>query len=292
MVTTNPLYVEVSCGRRVVRLGGAGTDATSGLSVTSDGIEGWHSTPDAKVSMTEMQTGDGAHAVDGSQVLYGARTVTVPWAAVGTTRDDALASDLLLLATAHEVVRLRVVDASSDTYVTGYTQVGTDAGVSRPSMTGTLTVTCADPRRYATTARTAQMLTLSRVPGGLSYGTAGLGLVYDLDYGGTPETLQNHAVIENHGTSVAYPVVTVTGPIDGGLRIDWDGGSVAYSQPVGAVPLVLDSLTRTASVGGLDTSRHLTARGFPTVPAGGSISMTFQGTGTGWADVVVRDTYI
>lgn len=291
MVT--PLFAELSFGGTTVRLDGSGGRRRgSGLYVSSDGIEGWYSTPDAKVSMTEMQTGDGAHTVEESQVLYAARTVTLHWVAVGDSRDGALAGDLALLSTAHRLVRLRVVDASSDTYATGYTQVSADAGMASSVMTGTVTVVCPDPRRYSTEARRVQLLPVAGVSGGLHYGEGGPGLLYPLDYGESAETLQNVGTLVNEGTSPAYPVVTLTGPLEGGARVDWDGGSVAYSQPVAGVPLALDSLTRTASVAGLDVSRSLTSRAFPVVPAGGSVSLNFQAYGTGWADVEWHDTYI
>lgn len=284
------LYAELSFDGKTVRLD-TGKAAGPCLCIASGGIEGWYSTPDAKVSMTEMQTGDGAHAVQESSILYGARTVTVNWAAFGIDRESALAGDLALLSTAHRLVRLRVVDGSSDTFVVGYAQVGADAAVASNGMTGTLTVVCPDPRRYSTEARRVQLLPGSAVSGGLSYG-GGDGLVYQLTYGGDPESLQNVATIANSGTSTAYPAITVNGPMNGGFRIDWDGGSVAYSQPVRGVPLELDCLTRTASIGGLDTSRHLTSRGFPSIPPGGSITINLQASGTGWATVEWHDTYI
>lgn len=291
MVT--PLYAEVSFDGRVVTLyGSGGRRSGDALYVSSDGIEGWHSTPDAKVSMTEMQTGDGAHAVEPAQVLYGARTVTLHWVAVGDARSGAIAGGLALLSTAHRLVRLRVVDSTSDTYVTGYTQVSADSGVATPVMTGTLTVVCPDPRRYSTATHVVTTLPTASSPGGLYYGASGSGLVYDLDYGGTPETLQNVAALANAGTSPAYPVVTLNGPLSGPSRVDWDGGSVGYSEAVGAVPVTLDSLTRTASVAGLDRSRYLTSRDFPVIPAGGSITLSTQLVGTGWATVEWHDTYI
>lgn len=289
MVT--PLYAELTFGDRTVRLNGGGEPSSDGLYVSSDGIEGWYSTPDAKVSMTEMQTGDGAHAVEEQAILYSARTVTLHWAAVGGSRDEALAGDLALLSSAHRLVRLRVVDASSDTYATGYTQVSADAGVATSAMTGAVTIVCADPRRYSTQAHRMQLGTSSETPGGLYYGS-GEGLVYDIGYGGTPETLQNYGTLANNGTSASYPVITATGQIDAGMRLDWEGGSVAYSQPVGYVPVVFDSLTRTANVAGLDVSRNLTSRAFPEVPANGSISLSLQAAGTGWVNVEWHDTYI
>lgn len=284
------LYAELSFDGKTVRLD-TGKAAGPCLCIASGGIEGWYSTPDAKVSMTEMQTGDGAHAVQESSILYGARTVTVNWAAFGIDRESALAGDLALLSTAHRLVRLRVVDGSSDTFVVGYAQVGADAAVASNGMTGTLTVVCPDPRRYSTALHRIQLTPSMTMSGGLSYGD-GSGLSYPLSYGESDAEVENVGTVANAGTSPAYPVITVNGPIAGGLRLDWDGGSVAYSQPVGAVPLVLDSLTRTASVGGVDASRNLASRAFPSIAPGGSTRLAFQASGSGWATVEWRDTYI
>ena len=126
-----------------------------GLFVSGDGIEGWEGAPDTKVQMTEMQTGDGAHAVEESQVLYAARTVSIHFHAHGRTRDEVLGQLRSLSALCHHIVRLRVVDASSDTYCHGYVQPGVEPTWWNGWATGTLTVVCADPRRYSTEARRA-----------------------------------------------------------------------------------------------------------------------------------------
>lgn len=286
---TKPLYAELTFGDRTVRLD-TGAPSADGLLLSSGGIEGWYSTPDAKVQMTEMQTGDGAHAVEESQVLYAARTVTLHWLAVGDNRSEAIASDLALLSTAHRLVRLRVVDADSDTFATGYTQVGADAGIARRVMSGTITVVCADPRRYSTSTHRAQLLPGAKAPGGLFYGSSGDGLAYPLTYGEAGPTAM--ATIANAGTSPAYPTITVTGYIYPNLRISHDGGSLSFGGDVGNVPLVLDSLTRTASVGGADASRQLASRDFPVIPPGGSVTLSSVMTGTGWATVEWRDTFI
>lgn len=264
----------------------------TGLFVSGDGIEGWDSSPDAKVDMTEMQTGDGAHAVSEKDILYSARTVTINFVAHGETRSDVISMLRSISSACHNLVRLRVVDSDDDTYCTGYVQPGVDPTWWREWATGAITVVCPDPRRLSTQSHVTQLFPVGSVSGGLFYGESGDGLIYPLNYGSSAETLQNVGTLVNEGTSTAYPVISVTGPIDGGLRVDWDGGSVAYSQPVRGVPLTLDSLTRTASIAGLDVSRNLTSRGFPSIPPGGSVSVNFQAYGTGWATLEWHDTYI
>lgn len=266
--------------------------AKTGLFVSDEGIDGWDSSPDAKVSMTEMQTGDGAHAIQEQDVLYSARTVTIGFTAHGSSRSETVGLVRSLSAACHHIVTLRVVDADDDTWATGYVQPGVDARWWREWATGTLTVVCADPRRYSTEAHRAQLLPSASTSGGLFYGSSGGGLVYDLTYGEGVTGQQVVATLSNAGTSTAYPTVTVYGDIDANLRLTHDGGALSYSQAVGHVPLLLDSLTRTASVGGADASRQLTSRQFPTVPPGGSTSVTAYMTGTGWATVEWHDTYV
>lgn len=308
--------VYLSWGGSVVALRGDRPGDT-GLFVSGDGIEGWEGAPDAKVEMTEMQTGDGAHAVAESDILYSARTVTINFTAHGQTRSEVLALLRSVSAACHHLVTLRVEDADSDTYATGYVQPGVDATWYREWATGTITVVCADPRRYSTQGHAAQMLPAGSGSGGLLYSQPdGWGaeplwpsdstwpgdaypsllwsgaLYYPLNYGASDESLQNIVTVSNGGTSPCYPAITVNGPMDGGFSIEWSGGRVTYTEDVAGVPLDLDSLTRTASVGGLDTSRYLSERAFPVIQPGASETIALRGTGSGWATVEWRDTYI
>ena len=143
-----PLYAELSCGGSTVRLDGL--VGGRGLHVTSEGIEGWWSTPDPKWSLTERQSADGAHWVAEGMALYAARTVTVHAVAIGADRDDA--KELLdsVLAMAHGRVRLRVVDSSEDTFCDGLLSVRAGAEWHPAAILADLTVTCPDPRRLAT----------------------------------------------------------------------------------------------------------------------------------------------
>ena len=79
-----------------------------------------------------------------------------------------------------------------------------------------------------------------------------------------------------------------------GVRLDFPGTqqSIVCDQTVRDVPLVLDCRSRTAQLGGQDVSRQLEQRGFPTIPAGGSLRVTLSNLGTGFVDCSVRDTYM
>ena len=123
----SPLYAELTTGDATTRLA---ADATGPhLVVTDRGIAGWLSSPPAKVGMTERGQGLGAFPVADDQVLYSARTVTVPLHALGGSRDEVIALlERLSESLGRSDARLRVVDAMSDTYACGHAalEVGSD----------------------------------------------------------------------------------------------------------------------------------------------------------------------
>ena len=289
-----PAYAEIHYGDRAVLLAGSKRqDRPDGLGITTEGLEGWRSTPEAKVTLTERASGNGAHDIAPSEILYSARTVTIHWVALAEQHDAVIASLNLLLSAAGQMVRLRVVDGADDTYATGYVTVSSDAAWHEGRMVGTMTVVCPRPERLSWLSTDVQVYPVSSTSGGLFYGDKGLGLVYPLSYGATAGSPQSVALLRNRGSATAYPVITVTGPMpDGVLLVGSDGRSVQWSGSVGRVPLILDSRTQTASMGGVDVSRLLTRRGFPLVPAGGSLSVQLMTPGDGWATISVHDTYM
>ena len=289
-----PAYAEIHYRDRTVLLAGSKRqDRPDGLGITTEGMEGWRSTPEAKVTLTERASGNGAHDIAPSDILYSARTVTIHWVALAEQHDAVIASLNLLLSAAGQLVRLRVVDGVDDTYATGYVTVSSDAAWHEGRMVGTMTVVCPRPERLSWLSTDVQVYPVSSTSGGLYYGGKGLGLVYPLSYGTDAGSPQSVALLRNRGSTMAYPIITVTGPMpDGVLLVGSDGRSVQWSGSVGRVPLVLDSWTQTASMGGVDVSRLLTRRGFPLVPTGGSLSVQLMTPGDGWATISVHDTYM
>lgn len=289
-----PAYAEIYYGDRTVLLAGSRRqERPDGLGITTEGVEGWRSTPEAKVTLTERASGNGAHDIAPSEILYSARTVTIHWVALAEQHDAVVASLNLLLSAAGQLVRLRVVDGTDDTYATGYVTVSSDASWHEGRMAGTMTVVCPRPERLSWQSTDVQVYPVSSTSGGLFYGDKGLGLVYPLSYGADAGSPQSVALLRNAGSTMAYPVITVTGPMpDGVLLVGSDGRSVQWSGSVGRVPLVLDSRTQTASMGGVDVSRLLTRRGFPLVPAGRSMSVQLMTPGDGWVTISVHDTYM
>lgn len=294
--TLSPRYGELWAGDELVCRFNPADSSDRGLYITANGVEGWDTLPDAKVELHERGQGDGAHDVSETDILYSARTVTVHYEAVGYSRADLLSLMRRINTAAHRSCRLRMVDGDEDTYCEGYVaQMGRDSRWN-PLLENDLTLhfVCPRPERLSWDARRFQLVPAWDAGLGLSYGSGDAGLAYPLSYGRSASGSRNVGVLVNGGSSRAFPVFTVNGPFPSGVRLDFPGldAGLEFSQPVGVVPLVLDCRSRTASVGGLDVTRHLTRRGFPVVPAGGSVSVSLQSAGSGWVDCLVRDTWM
>lgn len=282
-----------------VTLHGDGDWQGSGIALT--GLTGWYATPDPKITVTARGQGDGGHDLAVSDILYSARVVTIGYRVIAGTRQEAL--DLLaqLDRAVHGLVTCRVTDQGQDTQcVGGYYSRSLEQKIQNPlwqNLSGDITLVFERPERVTAEARRIQLTAqhVSMAGGGLDYGTNRHGLRYPLSYGLKAEgSGTNVGVLTNQGSSRAYPVFTVNGPMPDGVRLDFPGlqQSIHCTQPVSDVPLVLDTRTRTASIGGQDVSRTLDERGFPTVPADGSINVVLSSLGGGFVDCAIQDTYM
>lgn len=295
-----PELVELSAaGLTLTFDGGNGVDPKDDvLLISEDGVEGWYDSPDDKTVMSERGQGDGAHDVWESDFLYSARVITMHFTVGAHDRIGAvrLLNDVRRVC-AHRRVRFRLKDATHDCYITGRASWKSNGEYGRDGWLGgnTLTVTCERPEILSSAVRGFQLLpSVDSAHVGLSYGGSNKGLAYPLSYGVAAADARNVGLIVNGGSSRAYPTFTCQGPWPDGVQITFPGLGLLldYSQPVHDVPLVLDSRSRTASIGGLDVSRNLRSRGFPTVPAGGSVSVNLQSVGSGHITVETRDTYM
>jgi hypothetical protein len=265
--------------------------AGGALMLSKEGIEGWWGAPDLKVDVTERASGNGGHDVASDAILYASRTVTVNFTAIGDVRSEVLDAVRRVAGANGLPVRLRVVDDRSDTFVSGFVRPQFGASWNERFQSGTLTVVCPRPERLSWLVSELQLFPTNVQQGGLVYGD-GKGLRYGLSYG-TAGVASNVALLTNQGSSPAFPVLTVTGSFPNGVLVQWSGGdAVEYAGSVGAVPLVLDSRSQTASMGGVDVSRNLTRRSFPVIPAAGSVSLRLMSAGSGWVTASCRDTFI
>ena len=292
------LYSELRVGSDTLRFKGTGGKAsTDGLVVTDEGVEGWYSTPDVKTSVSERGQGDGAHDVSETDITYSARTVTAHCAAVGSGRQSVVETVRRILRAAHRLVTFRLVDSSSDTYVTGYASVAASADWHERWIGFDLTIVCPRPERLSWRPWSGQMRAAHVARGGLYYGDKAKGLAYPLSYGVNGQPQRNTVTMANHGSSRAYPVFTVNGSFEEPVRLECSGDGRSYSLEVqsmsgGSAPIVLDSRSRTATRGGADASRLLLSRGFPVIEPGGSVTVRLLSAGSGWVDAEWRDTWM
>ena len=281
------LTVTIDGGGGAVRLGPPG--GAPGLHAS--GLAGWYGTPDGKWDLTERQLGDGAFAIEPSQVAYSSRTVTVDGYALGRTRAEALSSLAPLGAMAHRLVSIAVDDGVAETYATGALTAEVGKGVRGGAVTFTLTIVCPDPRRYGTDTLSATL-----VPGGNADGGLDLSeerLAWPLAWG---ESASSHSVatLHNAGTSTAYPTISIRGDIgDVTMAEPATGRELSISGYIGWQPIVLDCLSRTASIGGVDVTRRLGRRDFPSIAPGGDTTLALMCSGTnGSVSIEWHDTYI
>lgn len=289
--------VILSGGGHEVRLYGGNYEGP-GLALT--GLDGWYQTPDSNVTVTARGQGDGGHDISADDILYEARCVTISYRVLaGSNRSRALSELAKLDMLVHQTVTCRVIDDGQDTCCSGgYYVRSLDQKIQNPlwqNLTGDITLVFERPERLSSQAQRFQLLpSMDSVRVGLSYGTNDKGLAYPVSYGVAAADARNVGLIVNGGSSRAYPTFTCQGPWPDGVQITFPGLGLLldYSQPIYDVPLVLDSRSRTASIGGLDVSRNLRSRGFPIVPAGGSVSVNLQSVGSGYVTVETRDTYM
>lgn len=319
-----PELVELSNGTETLTFDGGNTANPDDdvLLIGEDGVEGWFETPDDKTVMSERGQGDGAHDVWASDILYSARVLTLHFIVSAHDRQGVVRLlNKVRRVCAHSKVRFRLRDAGYDCYTTGRATVKASAKYANDGWLDdcTITVTCERPEILSMDECTCQLSAMHVSGGnvGLRYGPGywtewqgarnaspslmhtesniGLrGLAYPLNYGLKLDGVgSNVGLLYNNGTSRAYPVFVVHGPMDG-VRLDFPGTqqSIVCDQTVRDVPLVLDCRSRTAQLGGQDVSRQLEQRGFPTIPAGGSLRVTLSNLGTGFVDCSVRDTYM
>lgn len=269
----------------------------SGIALT--GLSGWYQTPSPKVTVTSRGQGDGGHDIAADDIMYDARVVTVGYRVIaGADRGEALRQLSLLDRLVHGLVTCRVIDEGQDTYCSGgYYVRSLDQKIQNPlwqNLSGDITIVFERPERLSSQPQKVQIWPQADSGlGGLRYGGKATGLQYPVQYGVEVSDSRNACVLHNDGTSRAYPIFQATGPFPDGVAVAFqDGSSLAYSQPVGVTPLILDSRSHSATIGGVDVSRGLIARGFPVIEPGGSLGVTLQSSGSGWVTCVTHDAYM
>lgn len=256
-----------------------------------DALDGWYGTPDAKVESTERQSGHGAFSITQDMILYSARTVTLKTSAIAGDRARVLSIMEQIQRLAGSIVKLRVVDGERDTYATGYIETEWEADRWFTANTGEITIVCPDPRRYATEATQSTLVPLNGRQGGIVFDDAGCLVVDPITFHGDTQA-GNSVVLTNNGTTTAYPEITVSGSWPDGVIISHSQGQLWYAGSVNWANLTLDCKSRTASVNGVDVTRNLKSRDFPTVSPGYDVRLSCLSGGNGGITVSIRDTYL
>lgn len=273
--------------------------AFAGHGIALTGLSGWYQTPSSKVTVVSRGQGDGGHDIAADDIMYDARVVTVGYRIIaGADRGEALRQLSLLDRLVHGLVTCRVIDEGQDTYCSGgYYVRSLDQKIQNPlwqNLSGDITIVFERPERLSSQPQKVQIWPQADSGlGGLRYGGKATGLQYPVQYGVEVSDSRNACVLHNDGTSRAYPIFQATGPFPDGVAVAFqDGSSLSYSQPVGVTPLILDSRSHSATIGGVDVSRGLIARGFPVIEPGGSLGVTLQSSGSGWVTCVTHDAYM
>lgn len=269
----------------------------TGLFLAADGIEGWYSTPTPKVSMTERGQGDGAHDLSRADIMYSARTVIAHFVVNAWADRNTIVSALHDLSRmAGRIVRMTFDDGGVSSYVEGYLSVeAADAAWSEDwSGPDTFTLVCPRPERLATMVQRYQLWPVADSGGGLWFEGGSKGLSFPLRFGDHETSAMNTCTVTNNGSYRAHPVFTANGRFPDGVILSFGGDRILqYSAPVWpGTPLTLDSRSRTASMNGVDVSRNLTARAFPTVAPRNSLACTLLSLGDGWVTVESQDTWM
>lgn len=126
---------------------------------------------------------------------------------------------------------------------------------------------------------------------------AGVGLRWSLFGGGVLDwgtASSEQAALVNAGTADAFPVFEVHADTSSGFRITAGGRALTYAgATVSSTPVVVDA-RGTVTVGGSDHTALLVERDWPSVPAGSSLTATFEtlDRSPGFAWATIRDTYL
>ena len=272
-----------------------------GPGIALTGLSGWYQTPDAKVTVTSRGQGDGGHDIVAADIMYDARVATIGYRVIaGSDRGEALRQLATLDNLVHGLVTCRVIDEGQDTYCSGgYYARSLQQKIQNPlwqDLSGDITLVFEQPERLSTLAHSGESRASVVQAGGLSYGASNTGLTYPLSYGAVSDgaTVMR---LPNQGTSRAYPTYTLNGEWPNGctLRLACGGraSTLAFGEAIHTgAPVLLDTHSRTATMGGVDVTSKMSQRGWMTIPAGSALTVNLATPGAGWVTCESRDTYI
>lgn len=147
-----------------------------------------------------------------------------------------------------------------------------------------------DPFIYGETNTIQAGATTTESDGGLKYA-----LSYPLNYSST-NTITTNGTVTNRGNAEAWPRFVVSGDYFSGFTITNNRDKrVTYTGAVYmAAPVEIDMARGTAIQGGIDRTILLKDRDFFSVAPGEVMKPKFTplAAGSGWCDIIIRDTWI
>lgn len=269
----------------------ASADRIHGMIITQDKLQGLWDSPALKTQLTERQTGDGAHTP--GDILYSARTVTIPFAFIPGAGETVSGWRNQVNRLLHHTVTLLIDDNGEHTQLHGHMSVAYSGVRNDEADTGTITLVCPDPRRLSQQAESIVLWPSRGLWGGLIYQS---GLAYPVTYGKAATDQRNIGILTNNGNSPASPLLAIYGMSDG-AQINWVDThnrthTLSYDGWTGANPAIIDCHDRTARILTTDETSHLSARDFPVIPPGSTIRLELVSAGAGYVTASCHDTYM
>lgn len=254
-----------------------------------DAITGWTDGVSTRRDITQRPLAWGDFA---EKAYKGSRVITVTGSAIANTPQELHAMrDIFMGNLSHgEFEEMSVTNLSG----TRYAWVSVEGPTAWLQKSDTVAVWklelyADDPRIYGVRKRVT--ISESSVTGGLDYPVD-----YMVDYGLSTVGQLANISIANNGNTDAYPVFTIKGDFYSGFSIaNGQGKSVVFTGITTlAAPVEIDMLAGTAVQNGIDKSSFFTRREFFSIPPLKAIQPSFSplATGSGWCDIMYRDTWI
>jgi hypothetical protein len=242
--------------------------------VAKDGLKGW-SGAGVRTQYSDREADHGAWAGPtylGVRVITLAGTITAP--DLGTL--DAAAEQLYAAASITDTVLTVAETIPKRATVRRSGEVLWDPETDRVARYSVM-LTAADPRRYSTTLQSAST--------GLPVSSGGLTLPITLPITITAGSSSGSLTLTNAGTIGSRPVFTVLGPVPGfNLLTSYTSGTVrqlAYTDTLNAGDtLVIDTDAHSVVLNGTVSRRRYLSGLWPEVPAGQTVTITWNSGGT------------
>jgi hypothetical protein len=221
---------------------------------------------------------------------FSSRLISLSGTAVALNRAElqTMRDQLTGLFRAGEYVEMSV-ETSSDTR---YATVGLEGAVSWTQQLDNVAVFKID--LYAPDPHIYGPMRVFQAGANVTLGGLQYRLSYPLDYNLAGEnTIQT---VKNNGNADAWPTFVVTGDYFSGFSVEDNLGKViTYAGMVTfSAPVIIDTAKGTATQNGVDKTTLVNRRDWFSIPAGATIQPTFTPiqNGSGWCDIMYRDTWI